>query len=171
MQPKSTLQTEELLGRTPLFAPYELPRKTFAGRRVLVKGGGGSIGQELCRRVAECQPAKLVILDIYENNAYEIQQELSRKYGVSLPLSVVIASIRDSARINSVFEEHRPEIVLHAEAHTHVPLMEENPAEAIKNNVFGTKNIFDAAEKYGANKCILISTDKAVNPTDRKSVV
>lgn len=164
MQPKSTLQTEELLGRTPLFAPYELPRKTFAGRRVLVTGGGGSIGQELCRRVAECQPAKLVILDIYENNSYEIQQELSRKYGASLPLSVVIASIRDSARINSIFEAHRPEIILHAAAHKHVPLMEENPAEAIKNNVFGTKNVFDAAEKYGADKCILISTDKAVNP-------
>ena len=165
MQQKNTPRTEELLGRTPLFAPDELPRKTFAGRRVLVTGGGGSIGQELCRRVAECQPAKLVILDIYENNAYEIQQELSRKYGASFPLSVVIASIRDSARINSVFEEHRPEIVLHAAAHKHVPLMEENPAEAIKNNVFGTKNIFDAAEKYGADKCILISTDKAVNPT------
>ena len=165
MQQKYTARTEELLGHAPLFAPDELPRKTFAGRRVLVTGGGGSIGQELCRRVAECRPAKIIILDIYENNAYEIQQELSRKYGSTLPLSVVIASIRDSARINSVFEEHRPEIVLHAAAHKHVPLMEENPAEAIKNNVFGTKNIFDAAEKYGADKCILISTDKAVNPT------
>ena len=139
--------------------------KHFANRRVLVTGGGGSIGQELCRRVAECQPTKLIILDIYENNAYEIQQELLRKHGASLPLSVVIASVRDRARVNAIFEEHHPEIVLHAAAHKHVPLMEENPAEAIKNNVFGTKNIFDAAEKHGAERGILISTDKAVNPT------
>ena len=156
---------EELLGRTPLCQTEELPTSTFANRRVLVTGGGGSIGQELCRKVAECQPAELVILDIYENNAYEIQQELTRKYGTALPLSVVIASIRDRTRIDLIFEKHKPEIVLHAAAHKHVPLMEENPAEAIKNNVFGTKNVFDAAEKYEAKKCILISTDKAVNPT------
>ncbi len=164
-QQVNTSRQEVLLGRTPLPTYSTTYEKTFQGRRVLVTGGGGSIGQELCRRVAECTPAELVILDIYENNAYEIQQELARKYGASLPLSVVIASIRDSARINAIFEEHRPEIVLHAAAHKHVPLMEENPAEAIKNNVFGTKNIFDAAEKYGTDKCILISTDKAVNPT------
>ena len=155
----------ELLGHTPKLLGEELPTKAFAGRRVLITGGGGSIGQELCRKVAACRPAKLIILDIYENNAYEIQQELMRKYGSSLPLFVVIASIRDAARIDAIFEEHRPEIVLHAAAHKHVPLMEENPAEAIKNNVFGTKNVFDAAEKYGVEKCILISTDKAVNPT------
>ena len=155
----------ELLGHTPKLLGEELPTKAFAGRRVLITGGGGSIGQELCRKVAACRPAKLIILDIYENNAYEIQQELMRKYGSSLPLFVVIASIRDAARIDAIFEEHRPEIVLHAAAHKHVPLMEENPAEAIKNNVFGTKNVFDAAEKHGVEKCILISTDKAVNPT------
>ena len=155
----------ELLGHTPKLLGEELPTKAFAGRRVLITGGGGSIGQELCRKVAACRPAKLIILDIYENNAYEIQQELMRKYGSFLSLSVVIASIRDAARIDAIFEEHRPEIVLHAAAHKHVPLMEENPAEAIKNNVFGTKNVFDAAEKYGVEKCILISTDKAVNPT------
>lgn len=153
-----------LLGRVPIddSAAY---RDTLQGRCVLVTGGGGSIGQELCRKVAECKPKKLIILDIYENNAYEIEQELTRKYGTTLSLFVVIASIRDRERIEAIFEEHRPEIVLHAAAHKHVPLMENNPAEAIKNNVFGTKNVFDAAEKYGTQKCILISTDKAVNPT------
>jgi FlaA1/EpsC-like NDP-sugar epimerase len=158
-------RVEELLGRAPLPESSATYQNALQGRRILVTGGGGSIGQELCRKVAECQPAKLIILDIYENNAYEIQQELIGKYGHSLALSVVIASIRDRTRIDAIFEEYRPEIVLHAAAHKHVPLMEENPAEAIKNNVFGTKNVFDAAEKYGVGKCILISTDKAVNPT------
>ena len=158
-------RVEELLGRAPLIECSATYQNALQGRRVLVTGGGGSIGQELCRRVAECNPAELVILDIYENNAYEIQQELIRKYGGSLPLSVVIASIRDRSRIDFIFATYKPEIVLHAAAHKHVPLMEENPAEAIKNNVFGTKNVFDAAEKCGAQKCILISTDKAVNPT------
>ena len=161
----NTKRVEELLGRAPLLSSGKLPTQTFQNRRVLVTGGGGSIGQELCRRVAECHPAELVILDIYENNAYEIQQELFRKYGKSFPLSVVIASIRDTFRIDAIFAKYQPEIILHAAAHKHVPLMEENPSEAIKNNVFGTKNIFDSAEKHGAKKCILISTDKAVNPT------
>lgn len=156
---------KELLGRTSPCPAEELPTSTFTNRRVLITGGGGSIGQELCRKVAECQPAELIILDIYENNAYEIEQELARKYGSSLSLSVVIASIRDRDRMDAIFEKHRPEIVLHAAAHKHVPLMEKNPTEAIKNNVFGTKNVFDVAEKYGAQRCILISTDKAVNPT------
>ena len=155
----------QLLGHAPAFENSIAYQNTFRGRRVLVTGGGGSIGQELCRKIAECQPSELVILDIYENNAYEIQQDLIRKYGTSLSLHVAIASVRDKDRVCTIFEEHHPEIVLHAAAHKHVPLMEENPAEAIKNNVLGTKNIFDAAEKYGAEKCILISTDKAVNPT------
>ena len=158
-------RVEELLGRAPLPIDLGTYKNAFCGRRVLVTGGGGSIGQELCRKVAECNPKKLIVLDIYENNAYEIEQELVRKYGDSISLSVVIASIRDAARIDAIFEEYRPEIVLHAAAHKHVPLMEKNPAEAIKNNIFGTKNIFDAAKKYGTDKCILISTDKAVNPT------
>ena len=156
---------KELLTRALTYAQEAFPIKTFVDRRVLVTGGGGSIGQELCRKIAACHPAKLIILDIYENNAYDIEQELIRKYGNSLPLTVVIASVRDAKRINAIFEEHQPEIVLHAAAHKHVPLMEENPAEAIKNNIFGTKNVFDAAEKYETKKCILISTDKAVNPT------
>lgn len=162
---KSSTRLAQLLGRAPLDESSATYADTLRGRCVLVTGGGGSIGQELCRRVAKTNPAKLIILDIYENNAYEIQQELIRKYGDALPLCVEIASIRDRDRIDAIFEEHHPEIVLHAAAHKHVPLMEENPAEAIKNNVFGTKNIFDASEKHGTLKCILISTDKAVNPT------
>ena len=161
----SSPRVAQLLGNTPLGAGSATYKSVLQGRRVLVTGGGGSIGQELCRRVADCQPAELIILDIYENTAYEIAQELGRKYGSSLPVRLLIASIRDKDRIDAIFEKYRPEIVLHAAAHKHVPLMEENPAEAIKNNVFGSKNVFDAAEKYGSEKCILISTDKAVNPT------
>lgn len=162
---RSYSRIEQLLGHAPALKEIGLFEKTYGGRRVLITGGGGSIGQELCRVIAACKPEKLIILDIYENSAYEIQQELFRKYGASLCVCVVIASIRDAARIHAVFAKHRPEIVLHAAAHKHVPLMEANPAEAIKNNVFGTKNIFDAAQACGARKCILISTDKAVNPT------
>ena len=156
---------EQLLGHAPMNECSADYQESLQGRCVLVTGGGGSIGQELCRRVAACKPSKLVILDICENGAYDIEQELIRKFGATLPLSVVIASIRDRGRIDAVFAEHQPEIVLHAAAHKHVPLMEKNPTEAIKNNVFGTKNVFDAAEKHGTEKCILISTDKAVNPT------
>ena len=161
----SSPRVAQLLGKAPLCANSATYKSVLQGRRVLITGGGGSIGQELCRRVAECQPAELIILDIYENTAYEIAQELGRKYGTSLPVRLLIASIRDKDRIDAIFEKYRPEIVLHAAAHKHVPLMEENPAEAIKNNVFGSKNVFDVAEKYGSEKCILISTDKAVNPT------
>lgn len=161
----SSPRVAQLLGKAPLCANSATYKSVLQGRRVLVTGGGGSIGQELCRRVADCQPAELIILDIYENTAYEIAQELGRKHGTFLPVRLLIASIRDKDRIDAIFEKYRPEIVLHAAAHKHVPLMEENPAEAIKNNVFGSKNVFDAAEKYGSEKCILISTDKAVNPT------
>lgn len=138
----------------------------YRGKTVLVTGGGGSIGSELCRQIAKCEPRKLVILDIYENNAYEIQQELSRKYEGRLDLSVEIASVRDKDRLDAVFAYYRPEVVFHAAAHKHVPLMEHSNAEAIKNNVFGTKNAADVAEKYGVEKFVLISTDKAVNPTN-----
>lgn len=161
----SHFRIEQLLGHAPALEEDHTFEETYGGRRVLITGGGGSIGQELCRKIAACKPEKLIILDIYENNAYEIQQELLRKYGTSFPICVSIASIRDATRIDAVFAAHRPEIVLHAAAHKHVPLMEENPAEAIKNNVFGTRNVFGAAEKYGVQKCILISTDKAVSPT------
>ena len=138
----------------------------YSGKTVLVTGGGGSIGSEICRQIAKCSPKKLVILDIYENNAYDIQQDLVRKYGDELDLSVEIASVRDRKRLDMIFDAYRPDVVFHAAAHKHVPLMEHSACEAIKNNVLGTYNTADMAEKYGAAKFILISTDKAVNPTN-----
>ena len=155
---------EDLLARDPI--DFQAEREYYRGKRVLVTGGGGSIGSELCRQLAACAPEKLIIFDIYENNAYEIQQELKEKYGDSLPLYVEIGSVRDRDRLDGLFEAYRPQIIFHAAAHKHVPLMEHSSAEAIKNNILGTYNTADAAEKYGVEKFILISTDKAVNPTN-----
>jgi len=138
----------------------------YRDKSVLVTGGGGSIGSELCRQIAALGPRRLVILDIYENNAYDIQQELLHKYGNTLTLETVIASVRDEERMEEIFAEVRPDIVFHAAAHKHVPLMEHSGCEAIKNNVFGTYNTANLAEKYGVKKFVLISTDKAVNPTN-----
>ncbi len=132
---------------------------------VLVTGGGGSIGSELCRQIATHNPKRLIILDVYENNAYDIQQELKRRH-VDLDLVTLIASVRDKTRVDKIFEEYKPDIVFHAAAHKHVPLMEDSPDEAVKNNVGGTYNVADAAGRFGAKKFILISTDKAVNPTN-----
>jgi len=157
---------EDLLFRKPVNFGDENTVRFYRDRTVLITGGGGSIGSELCRRMAECQPRKLVIFDIYENNAYDIQQELIRRYGDSLELVVEIGSVRDVERLDQLFAAHRPEVVFHAAAHKHVPLMEHCAAEAVKNNVFGTYNTANMAEKYGAEKFILISTDKAVNPTN-----
>ena len=157
---------EDLLFRDAIEVSNEATRNYYGGKTVLVTGGGGSIGSELCRQVAACKPEKLVVFDIYENNAYAIQQELLRKYGDNINLVVEIGSVRDRARLNSLFSTHRPDIVIHAAAHKHVPLMEHSCAEAVKNNVLGTYNTADMAEKYGAEKFILISTDKAVNPTN-----
>ncbi len=157
---------EELLFRDTIALFDDTTKDFYRGKTVLVTGGGGSIGSELCRLIAKCTPRKLVIFDIYENNAYEIQQELRRKYGDGINLSVEIGSVRDRKRLDNVFAYHRPEIVFHAAAHKHVPLMERSNGEAIKNNVFGTYNTADMAEKYGVSKFILISTDKAVNPTN-----
>ena len=157
---------EDLLFRKPISLNDENTVRFYEGKTVLVTGGGGSIGSELCRRIAACRPEKLVIFDIYENNAYEIQQELLRAYGKDLNLVVEIGSVRDVQRLEQLFETHRPHVVFHAAAHKHVPLMEHCGAEAIKNNVFGTYNTANAAEKYGTEKFILISTDKAVNPTN-----
>jgi FlaA1/EpsC-like NDP-sugar epimerase len=134
-------------------------------KTVLVTGGGGSIGSELCRQIAANKPKRLIILDIYENNAYDIQNELKINYP-ELDLVVLIGSVRDSRRVNHLFETYRPQIVYHAAAHKHVPLMEDSPNEAIKNNVFGTLKTVRAADKYGAERFVLISTDKAVNPTN-----
>ena len=160
------IKIEDLLFRSSQEVLDAQTREYYSGRVVLVTGGGGSIGSELCRQIASCQPKKLIIFDIYENNAYEIQQELIRRYGSALELCVEIGSVRDRARLNAVFAYYKPEIVLHAAAHKHVPLMEHSNCEAIKNNVLGTYNTADMAEKYGVEKFILISTDKAVNPTN-----
>ena len=132
---------------------------------VMVTGGGGSIGSELCRQIAKSHPKQLIIVDIYENNAYDIQLELQRKYP-KLNLETMIASVRDQNKINDLFAYYHPDIVYHAAAHKHVPLMEDAPHEAIKNNVFGTLNVAKAADQYGVKKFILISIDKAVNPTN-----
>lgn len=156
---------EDLLGRDPIKVNMEEIFQYIKGKTILVTGGGGSIGSELCRQIAGHEPKQLIIFDIYENNAYDIEQELRRKYK-NLNLVVLIGSVRDSRRINMVFEKYKPEIVYHAAAHKHVPLMETSPNESIKNNVIGTYKTAYAALKHGASRFILISTDKAVNPTN-----
>ncbi len=155
----------DLLGREQVKVNLAEIMDYIKDRVVLVTGGGGSIGSELCRQIAKNSPKQLIIVDIYENNAYEIQQELNRHFP-DLNLKVLIASVRDQAKINSLFKEYKPEIVFHAAAHKHVPFMEDSPNEAVKNNVHGTLNVATAAGKFGAKKFVLISTDKAVNPTN-----
>ena len=132
----------------------------------MVTGGGGSIGSELCRQIAACGPKKLIVLDIYENTTYDLQQQLRRAWGQKLDVCVEIASVREKDKIFTLFDRYRPDVVFHAAAHKHVPLMEDCPEEAIKNNIFGTYNVVQAAEKYGVKKFVMISTDKAVNPTN-----
>lgn len=157
---------EDLLFRKTLDVSDQDAFAYYTGKTVLVTGGGGSIGSELCRQIAKCDPRKLVIFDIYENNAYDIQQELLRIYGDKLNLAVEIGSVRDVERLDELFATHKPQVVFHAAAHKHVPLMESCGAEAIKNNCMGTYNTANAAEKHGVEKFVLISTDKAVNPTN-----
>ncbi len=157
---------EDLLGREPVKVNMKEIFEYIKGKTILVTGGGGSIGSELCRQIAGHEPKQLIIFDIYENNAYEIEQELRRKYGNALNLVVLIGSVRDSRRINMVFEKYKPQLVYHAAAHKHVPLMETSPNEAIKNNAIGTYKTAYAALKHGAERFVLISTDKAVNPTN-----
>lgn len=159
------VEIEDLLGREPIQINTEEVLEYVRDKTVLVTGGGGSIGSELCRQIAAHHPRRLVILDIYENSVYEIQQELLRRYP-ELDMQVLIASVRNTKRIQAIFAEYRPDIVYHAAAHKHVPLMEESPNEAVKNNVFGTYKTALAADQYGAEKFVLISTDKAVNPTN-----
>ena len=159
------VEIEDLLGREPIDTQVESIMGYVSGKVVLVTGGGGSIGSELCRQIARHEPKQLIIFDIYENNAYDIQQELKRDYP-ELNLVVLIGSVRNTHRINGVFEKYRPQIVYHAAAHKHVPLMEDSPNEAIKNNVMGTYKTAQAADKYGVSRFVLISTDKAVNPTN-----
>lgn len=156
---------EDLLGRDPIKVNMEEIFQYIKGKTILVTGGGGSIGSELCRQIAGHEPKQLIIFDVYENNAYDIEQELKRKYKDKLNLVVLIGSVRDSRRINMVFEKYKPDIVYHAAAHKHVPLMETSPNEAIKNNVVGTYKTAYAALRNGTQRFVLISTDKAVNPT------
>ncbi len=158
------IKVEDLLGRDPVILAEEAVQ-LVKDKVVFVTGGGGSIGSELCRQIAGLEPKQLVIIDIYENSAYSIQQELIRHFGKKLNLEVRIASVRDTKKMDNLFEEFRPNIVFHAAAHKHVPLMEDSPEEAVKNNVFGTYNCALCAEKYGVEKFVMISTDKAVNPT------
>ena len=160
------VQIEDLLGRDPVKVNLEEISGYLQNKVVLVTGGGGSIGSELCRQVSSLNPKQLIILDNYENNAYAIQQELVRKYGTSLNLITVIASIREEKRMDDIFKKYKPDVVFHAAAHKHVPLMEKSPSEAIKNNIFGTKNVAVLADKYKVKRFVLISTDKAVNPTN-----
>lgn len=165
MSKMKQVAVEDLLGREPIKVNLTEILNSIEGKVVLVTGGGGSIGSELCRQIAGHNPGKLIIFDVYENNAYEIEQELKREY-INLNLIVLIGSVRDSRRLNSVFAQHRPDIVYHAAAHKHVPLMEGSPCESIKNNVIGTYKTACAAMVYGAKRFVLISTDKAVNPTN-----
>lgn len=159
------VEIEDLLGRDEIKLDMDEICSYLKGRKVLVTGGGGSIGSELCRQIARFEPEELIILDIYENNAYDIQNELLRNHS-NLNLKVLIASVRDEKRLDEIIKNEGPNVVFHAAAHKHVPLMEENPIEAIKNNVFGTLNVAKLADKYNVEKFVLISTDKAVNPTN-----
>ena len=159
------VEVEDLLGRDPISVDLDSILGYVQNKTVLVTGGGGSIGSELCRQIASHRPKHLIILDIYENNVYDIQQELKTKYP-DLRMTVLIASVRNTNRMNWIFEKYKPDIVYHAAAHKHVPLMEDSPNEAVKNNVFGTWKTAQAAAFYGVKRFVLISTDKAVNPTN-----
>ena len=165
VQELRNVAVEDLLGRDKVQVDLSEIGGYFAGKTVLVTGGGGSIGSELCRQIARQKPRKLIIFDIYENNAYDIQQEL-RHTNPELDLEVCIGSVRDCKRVEMMFRQYHPQIVCHAAAHKHVPLMEDSPNEAIKNNVFGTYNVACAADRYQAETFVLISSDKAVNPTN-----
>ncbi|MDD7178957.1 MAG: nucleoside-diphosphate sugar epimerase/dehydratase [Lachnospiraceae bacterium] len=159
------VDVNDLLGREPVCVDLDSIMGYVSGKVILVTGGGGSIGSELCRQIASHQPKQLIIIDIYENNAYSIQQELIRQYP-GLDLVVLIASVRNTKRMDDIFAMYRPDIVYHAAAHKHVPLMEDSPNEAVKNNVLGTWKVVQAADKYHVKRFVMISTDKAVNPTN-----
>ena len=157
---------EELLFRKPLVVSNERTNAYYKNKVVLITGGGGSIGSELCRQLAKMNPKKIIILDIYENGAYDVQQELKIAYGNRLDLQIEICSITHRKALEKVFEKYHPQIIINAAAHKHVPLMEHNCVEAIYNNVFGTQNLVELCEEYGAERFMMVSTDKAVNPTN-----
>lgn len=166
LQQVREINVEDLLGREPIKFDNNEISNFINSKRCMVTGGGGSIGSELVRQIAKYNPEQIIIVDIYENNAYEIQQELIMEYGHSLNFIVLIASVRDYFRMNQIFEDYKPQIVFHAAAHKHVPLMEVSPMEAIKNNVVGTLNVASLAQFHNVEKFVMISTDKAVNPTN-----
>ena len=159
------VEIEDILGRDPIVLDNKNIASLIQGKVILVTGGGGSIGSELCRQIIKYQPQRLVMLDIYENSLYDIEMELKSKYK-DISIDAVIASIRDKDRLNKIFEMYHPYLVFHAAAHKHVPLMEASPLEAIKNNVFGTYHLINCCDKYGVKRFVQISTDKAVNPTN-----
>ena len=160
------IDMRDLLGREVIKLDFTNGGNYITGKVILVTGGGGSIGSELCRQIVKLNPKLLIILDIYENNIYDIEQELSRTYGLKIDVISVVASIRDKNRMEKIFKMYKPDVVFHAAAHKHVPLMENNPSEAIKNNVFGTINVASLSIEYNVKRFIFISTDKAVNPTN-----
>ncbi|MGN0462832.1 MAG: polysaccharide biosynthesis protein [Ruminococcus sp.] len=160
------IKIEDLLGRKPITFDKASVKELVNNKVCMVTGGGGSIGSELVRQIANYSPKQIIIVDIYENNAYDIQQELILEHGSELNLATVIASVRDYDKMEQIFKEYKPDLVWHAAAHKHVPLMETVPCEAVKNNIFGTYNVATLAQKYGVKKFVMISTDKAVNPTN-----
>ncbi|MDO5124428.1 MAG: nucleoside-diphosphate sugar epimerase/dehydratase [Eubacteriales bacterium] len=160
------INIEDLLGRDSISFDREVIREFIKDKTLMVTGGGGSIGSELVRQIANYNPKKIIIVDIYENNAYDIQQELLLEHGTDLDVVTLIASVRDYDKMDLIMRKYRPDVVFHAAAHKHVPLMETSPEEAVKNNIFGTYNMATLAEKYEVQKFIMISTDKAVNPTN-----
>lgn len=160
------LNTSDFLSRDEVELDNQLIQEYLHGKVVMVTGGGGSIGSEICRQIMRFGPKELLVFDVYENCAYELECELKQKYGSDVPVRVLIGSIRDKARLDDVFETYQPSVVFHAAAHKHVPLMEVSPAEAIKNNVFGTRNLLQSASEHGVRRYVQISTDKAVNPTN-----
>ena len=161
------VEIEDLLGREPIILANENIGELIKGKSILVTGGGGSIGSELCRQIAKFNPSRLIIFDIYENNLYNIEMELKQNhYDEKFEIVAIVGSVRDKKRLEQVFKKYNPYLVFHAAAHKHVPLMEVSPLEAIKNNVFGTYNVANYADKYSVKRFILISTDKAVNPTN-----
>lgn len=160
------IKIEDLLGRDPVTFDKNEIKKFISGKVCMVTGGGGSIGSELVRQIAKYSPKQIIIIDIYENNAYDVQQELLLEYGDSIDLVTLISSVRDYNKMDLIFKKYRPNLVFHAAAHKHVPLMETVPEEAVKNNIFGTFNVATLAEFYNADKFVMISTDKAVNPTN-----
>ena len=166
MKQVKDIRIEDLLGREPISFDKRRIRDFIEGKVCMVTGGGGSIGSELVRQIARYDPRQIIIVDIYENNAYDIQQELYIDYGQRINLVTLIASVRDYDKMEQIFSDYKPQVVFHAAAHKHVPLMETSPAEAVKNNIFGTWNMVTLAEKYKVKKFVMISTDKAVNPTN-----